>query len=132
MPPFFPPNFMPQNNQNPEARMDHMENKRMPFIEEREEKKSSIPKMSSSPSLDVDDLVRKIDAKIAALEEEEKKQLEKEEQREKDAKTEVIGDKDSELFHKVADTDTEKEKSKKLIIEEDEEDDDFFDDFFDS
>jgi len=132
MPPFFPPNFMSQNNRNLENGMEQHEPRRMPFIEQKESPEPS-PKMPS-PSLDVDDLVRKIDAKIAALEEEEKKQQKKEQQAEKTANTEVIGDKDSELFHKAADVDAklEKEPKKKLIIEEDEEDDDFFDDFFDS
>ena len=115
MPPFFPPNFMSQNNRNLENGMEQHEPRRMPFIEQKESPEPS-PKMPS-PSLDVDDLVRKIDAKIAALEEEEKKQQKKEQQAEKTANTEVIGDKDSELFHKAADVDAKLEKEPKEKID---------------
>ena len=85
-------------------------------------------KKNISP-FNVDDLVRKIDAKIAALEEEEKINKEKEEKEKKASSVEVIGDKDSELFHKVADS---VKPNKELNIEEEEEDDEFFDDFFDN
>lgn len=80
-------------------------------------------------SFNVDELVRKIDAKIAALEQEEKENKEREAKEKESSNVEVIGDKDSELFHKAMEgTDPKKE----LAIEDEEEDDDFFDDFFDS
>ena len=65
----------------------------------------------SNDSFNVDDLVKRIDAKIAELEEEEKREKEEQERRNKDSKVEEIYEED-----KVYDKDTS--------------DDAFFDDFF--
>lgn len=86
--------------------------------------KEALP--NSSSSFDVDELVKKIDAKIAQLEEEERQQKAEEEKRKKIESTEVIGDKESEIVHQ----DKLLEKNLKLD-DDDEDDDDFFDDFFD-
>ncbi len=128
MPPFFPPNFMPQSPNNAQT-----QNMQSPIQKEVSNRNTEMPnpvnnKNNISP-FNVDDLVRKIDAKIAALEEEEKINKEKEEKEKKTSSVEVIGDKDSELFHKVADS---VKPNKELNIEEEEEDDEFFDDFFDN
>ena len=80
----------------------------------------------STPDFDVDELVKKIDAKIAELEEEEKKNKEEEKKKKADSKMEVIGDKSSEIVHK------DKVIESNLNLDDEEEDDDFFDDFFDN
>ena len=74
----------------------------------------------------VDELVKKIDAKIAELEEEERKNKEAEEKKKEISKMEVIGDKESEIVHK------DKIIEKNLDLEDDDDDDEFFDDFFDN
>ena len=75
----------------------------------------------------VDELVKKIDAKIAELEEEERRNKKEAEEKKKNEKIEVIGDKESEMVHK------DKTLEKGIDLEEDDDDDDeFFDDFFDN
>ena len=91
---------------------------------------------------DVDELVRKIDAKIAELEEEENRQKEEEKKREKkevtpakseDKKTEPPKIEKKEEVEKKEETPLPNTKpSPDIHIEEDDEDDDFFDDFFDN
>lgn len=130
MPSFFPPNFMPNqpsSQMSGKAPLPEMNapTQMMPGMT------GQVPKANPNDSFNVDDLVRKIDAKIAALEQEEKQNKESVEKKQKQSSVEVIGDKDSELFHKAMDV-PKKENSKSLIIEDEEEDDDFFDDFFDS
>lgn len=76
---------------------------------------------------DVDELVKKIDAKIAELEKEEQRNKELEEKKRKESKTEVIGDKDSKDDHK------DKVIVQNIDLEDDMDDDEeFFDDFFDN
>lgn len=141
MPPFFPPNFMPSGGVSPQMMppgiMPGQPNPRqqmspngIPSLRNVPQQNGGMPSAPSSTSFDVDDLVRKIDAKIAALEEEEKASKAQQEKDKKTSSVEVIGDKDSELFHKALDA--EKANNSKLTIEEEEEDDDFFDDFFEN
>ena len=77
---------------------------------------------------DVDELVKKIDAKIAELEKEEQRNKELEEKRKKESKVEVMEEKDSK------DTSKNKVVVQNIDLEEDADDDDdeFFDDFFDN
>lgn len=77
---------------------------------------------------DVDELVKKIDAKIAELEKEEQRNKELEEKRKKESKVEVMEEKDSK------DTSKDKVVVQNIDLEEDADDDDdeFFDDFFDN
>ena len=81
---------------------------------------------SATPDFDVDELVKKIDAKIAELEEEERRNKEEEKKKKENSKVEVIGDKESEIIHK------DKVIESNLDLEDDLDDDDFFDDFFDN
>lgn len=95
---------------------------------------------------DVDELVRKIDAKIAELEEEEKQnKMKNEEQKEVVTKETVISDKknveevkDTFIPPEIKDIKEEKkeevkeEKSDALVLDDEEDDDEFFDDFFDN
>ena len=82
---------------------------------------------SSNEEFNVDELVKKIDAKIAELEKEEQRNKELEEKKKAESKTEIIGDKESEIVHK------DKVIVQNLDLEDDDDDDDeFFDDFFDN
>ena len=81
---------------------------------------------SATPDFDVYELVKKIDAKIAELEEEERRNKEEEKKKKENSKVEVIGDKESEIIHK------DKVIESNLDLEDDLDDDDFFDDFFDN
>ena len=83
---------------------------------------------SATPDFDVDELVKKIDAKIAELEEEERRNKEEEKKKKENSKVEVIGDKESEIIHK----DKVIESNLDLEDDLDDDDDDFFDDFFDN
>ena len=76
-------------------------------------------------------LMQRIYAKIAAIEEEEKANEKQQAKATKEKGVEVIGDKDSELYHKALDSE-KKGSQTKLAIDEDDDDDDFFDDFFDN
>ena len=74
-----------------------------------------------------DELVKKIDAKIAELEEEERRNKEEEAKKKESSKLEVIGDKESEIVHE------DKVIEKNIDLnDDDDDDDDFFDDFFDN
>ncbi len=88
---------------------------------------------STSGGLDVDALVKKIDQKIAELEEEERRNKEEEEKNNKV--------KDNKEVDKKEKTDKKKEEDKKesvikepidLTLDDHDDDDDFFDDFFDN
>ncbi len=68
-----------------------------------------------SGGIDIDSIVKKIDAKILELEEEEKRAKEEEKKKQENEKKETV-----------------KPKAVDLTIDDDEEDDDFFDDFFDN
>ena len=126
MPPFTPPNLF-----GPKPPMSS------PMAMFQEEKKDMVPpinkaledipvKKEEKPTFDVDELVRKIDAKIAELEKEEernKEQLNSKPKKEIQEEIEVL---DTPSDHK------KEEKKVNLSLEEyDDVDDDFFDDFFD-
>ena len=59
------------------------------------------PTKNSDDEFNVDDLVKKIDAKIAELEEEERRNKKEQEEKEKNEKIEVIGDEDKEVIQKI-------------------------------
>lgn len=95
-------------------------------------KKDKAPaKTDDNFSFDVDELVKKIDAKIAELEEEEKRNKEKEETKVSDNKLPEI---ENTSFNKTTETNNIKEEvlDNKLELSDDDNDDDFFDDFFDN
>lgn len=116
---------------------------KIPKINENYEEKSKLPGRitsfsDSSPSLpisdetnqngdfnfDVDELVKKIDAKIAELEEEEKRE------KEEAAKKNGISNTNS-IDNTIKSAQTTPQPNNNLVLE-DEDDDDFFDDFFDN
>ena len=105
-----------QTNSNPFPMKQEIERKE-PIMPPKEE--------SSESDFDVDELVKKIDAKIAELEEEERRNKEEEAKKKESSKLEVIGDKESEIVH-------EDKVIEKNIDLNDDDDDDFFDDFFDN
>lgn len=87
-----------------------------PTIEKAEDKK---------PSFDVDELVKKIDAKI--------KELEKDEKEEKSQSNVVKPAEINNINNNIEKTEiSERQKPNNIVLEEKEEDDDFFDDFFDN
>ena len=129
-----PPGFIPPNlfgigerpkgmNPNPNQMMPNnipLINEVHSFFNPNLEPKKELPK---KPAFDVDELVKKIDAKIAELEKEEEMNKKKQEalkKEEKPIKEAVISP--------VKEVEPEKEVNLKL---EDDDDDDFFDDFFD-
>ena len=88
---------------------------------------SSLKNGPKEEEFNVDELVKKIDAKIAELEEEEKRNAKEQEEKKKEEKIEVIGDRESEIIH------SDKVLEKNIDLDDDEDDDDdFFDDFFDN
>lgn len=96
----------------------------------------SKKEVSSPSSLDIDDLVKKIDQKIAELEEEER--LEKEKNKQQELKVEN-DNKEKHQKEEILDaniSDEPKESSPKepisFDLDDDEDDDEFFDDFFDN
>jgi hypothetical protein len=97
--------------------------------QQREEPRPAPQKPNIAPSatdgLNIDALVKKIDAKIAELEEEEKRNTDKVQKKAEDDKLEVIGDKESAIIHK-------ENLSTSLELDDSDDDDDFFDDFFDN
>ncbi len=129
MPPFTPPNLF---GSTPPIKPPMSS----PMAMFQEEKKEEIPpinkaledipvKKEEKPTFDVDELVRKIDAKIAELEKEEERNKEQFHPKPKEEVQEEI---------EILDAPSSKEEEKKvnLSLEEyDDVDDDFFDDFFD-
>lgn len=93
----------------------------------------NTPKTASEPSdFNVDELVKKIDAKIAELEEEERKNKKEQEEKKKSDNLEVIGDKESETLHSNIEVDKNKPTSSLNLDDDDDDSDEFFDDFFDN
>lgn len=91
------------------------------------------PKSVSEPSdFNVDELVKKIDAKIAELEEEERRNKKEQEEKKKSDNLEVIGDKESEILHSNIEVDKKKPNSNLNLDDDDDDNDEFFDDFFDN
>lgn len=82
----------------------------------------------ASPDFDVDELVRKIDAKIAELEEEEKKNNENNKPESKNSSN----TKNDEQKGSNNDKQEQKAPSIDITLDDDDDDDDFFDDFFDN
>ncbi len=115
-----------QMQQLPKMQMD---SNPFPMKQEIERKEPIMPpkEESSESDFDVDELVKKIDAKIAELEEEERRNKEEEAKKKESSKLEVIGDKESEIVHE------DKVIEKNIDLnDDDDDDDDFFDDFFDN
>lgn len=101
---------------NPFAQMDSR-----PPMASLQDDKSPAPN-----NFDMDDLIKKIDAKIAEIEEEEKRNKELDDKKKEESKLEIIGDKESEIIHK------DDVVVQNLNLEDDDDDDEFFDDFFDN
>lgn len=101
---------------------------------------SSLNKSDDDLGFDVDELVKKIDAKIAELEEEEKRQKEAERKANNQVSSKPFEDKKSDTISNInEDKNIKKEENNKvqtkpsnLSLEDDSDEDDFFDDFFDS
>ncbi len=123
MPPFLPPNLLEKQSMMPLDTHGSAFNTNPglnPILTEQK-------KVEPTPSLDVDDLVKKIDAKIAELEAEEARN--KEEAQKKAAAVPVESkEKQQEKVEISSDEKTDKQVSLELTEEDD---DDFFDDFFD-
>ena len=84
---------------------------------------------------DVDDLVKKIDAKIAELEKEEEVEKKKQEQMQKDNQKSDISKVDSNEINDATPSNNpiqQEIKQNNLNLDDDEDDDEFFDDFFDN
>ena len=93
----------------------------------------NTPKTASESSdFNVDELVKKIDAKIAELEEEERRNKKEQEEKKKSDNLEVIGDKESETLHSNIEVDKNKSTSSLNLDDDDDDSDEFFDDFFDN
>ena len=93
---------------------------------------------SDDSPIDVDDLVKKIDAKIAELEKEEAEEKKKTESEKKEEILEPKEDKKEEKKEEIVESNKEEKKSKETNLDlddnddDDDDDDDFFDDFFDN
>ena len=106
-------------------------------VEEEGRRDRPVPATNRKPDedddlgFDVDELVRKIDAKIAELEAEEKRE---QEEKEKEAvEKKPVEEKKEEVTEKKPLEETKEEVSTTPIkLEDEKEDDDFFDDFFDN
>ena len=86
---------------------------------------------SNDEAFNVDELVKKIDAKIAELEEEERKEREEQEKKKQLEKAESIDDKkNEEALHEEGPI--ANKVNKDIVINDEDDDDDFFDDFFDN
>ena len=109
------------------------------------ESRETSPASSSPSSLNIDDLVKKIDQKIAELEEEErleKEKMEKEQKKKEESnkKEKVINKIDDFEDEEIIDAAVEEEPKKEVINkpvefnldDDDDDDDEFFDDFFDN
>ncbi len=131
----FPP-FMPPSNGVPNQGGTRPMGNQMFFNNQpaqANDSRAPLPKSTAMPkekeannAFNVDDLVRKIDAKIAALEKEEVDHKKSLENSQNTNKSELVEGHTKEPQIK------QEENNKKIVIEEEEEDDDFFDDFFDS
>ena len=114
---------------------------RNPFAQP--EKSNPFGAPSGQP-VDIDDLVKKIDQKIAELEEEERREKEKEQANKKKEELPKVVEKpqeepkveDSEIEPVIIEPEEVKEELKEtkppIVIDEEDDDDEFFDDFFDN
>ena len=104
--------------------------------------KKPMPEPKEAVGFDVDDLVRKIDAKIAELEASEKEKKEQEEKKKAENPIVSTGSPHEKLpveekktsINEIYDKKEEKKEAPKVHIDldDDDDDDDFFDDFFDN
>ena len=117
MPPFLPPNLFAKKEPSP----FNMESSSTPSRPQINQAIEPVTKQPVAPSFDVDELVKKIDAKIAELEKEEALNKEKEEMNRKKEKEEKLEESPSK----------EVNTSINLNLDDNDNDDDFFDDFFD-
>ncbi|MBO5138325.1 MAG: type IV secretory system conjugative DNA transfer family protein [Bacilli bacterium] len=129
------------DNQKPVSRQPQKENNTPnkafnPFMDS--EFIKNKPNNSTSPldgGFNVDDLVKKIDAKIAELEEEERRNKKEENKKEEIKNAEILSDKkDEKAFEekRQSSNKTESNNSQISLDLDDEDDDEFFDDFFDN
>ena len=105
-----------------------------PFAEAskpKEQPKPVVEETEEDIGFDVDELVKKIDAKIAELEEEERKAKEKEEKEKPKEEIKPLPVEKKEV-NSINNIYEEKEKKDDLQLDDDIDDDDFFDDFFDN
>ena len=117
MQPFLPPNLFAKKEPTP----FNMERSSTPSRPQINQAIEPVTKQPVAPSFDVDELVKKIDAKIAELEKEEALNKEKEEMNRKKEKEEKLEESPSK----------EVNTSINLNLDDNDNDDDFFDDFFD-
>lgn len=120
------PNMPPMPPSMPDFPMPPMFNQNLANMGKNKEPFSPPP---MDGGINVEDLVKKIDAKIAELEEEERRNA-KEEQEKEEKKKEKMTVEPLDVIEE-----TKKETPKKetdLKIDDDDDDDDFFDDFFDN
>ena len=114
--PFMPPNLFQGSFADPVGKQEK------PFMNPALEQ--APLKKDQGPSFDVDELVRKIDAKIAELEAEEAREKQKEEKKAEESTSPV---------EVLSPSEPEKTATSisSLALDDDDDDDDFFDDFFD-
>ena len=125
IPSFVPPNLF-ANNKRPEPNpftMDMEAPTKLPINKALEPTKKEPP----MPSFDVDELVKKIDAKIAELEKEEALAKEKEEKEKKEEATR----KETSPIAEIVNPNPRSDINLNLDDSDNENEDDFFDDFFD-
>lgn len=119
MPPFLPPNLFAKKEPSP----FNMESSSIPSKPQINQAIEPVTKKESAPSFDVDELVKKIDAKIAELEKEEALNKEKEKMNKMEEKEEKL--EESPIKEVTTNNDIN------LNLDDNDSDDDFFDDFFD-
>ena len=119
MPPFLPPNLFAKKEPSP----FNMESSSIPSKPQINQAIEPVTKKESAPSFDVDELVKKIDAKIAELEKEEALNKEKEKMNKMEEKEEKL--EESPVKEVTTNNDIN------LNLDDNDSDDDFFDDFFD-
>ena len=119
MPPFLPPNLFAKKEPSPFK----MESSSIPSKPQINQAIEPVTKKEPAPSFDVDELVKKIDAKIAELEKEEALNKEKEKMNRMEEKEEKL--EESPIKEVTTNNDIN------LNLDDNDSDDDFFDDFFD-
>ena len=123
----FPP-FMGMREDSPFSSRNNKEREKMDYnpLENKKE-------VNSPSSLDIDDLVKKIDQKIAELEEEERLEKEKNKHQEKKEETKVKEEQEEILDANISDYKEEEKTKESVSLDlDDDDDDEFFDDFFDN
>ena len=119
MPPFLPPNLFAKKEPSPFK----MESSSIPSKPQINQAIEPVTQKEPAPSFDVDELVKKIDAKIAELEKEEALNREKEKMNKMEEKEEKL--EESPIKEVTTNNDIN------LNLDDNDSDDDFFDDFFD-